>query len=312
MFYEVKLDSFPIITQYYTVVRNTVWQIADKDNILIIIEDGQCLINFESKEYTLKKNDVFFIPANHSYERHPCGNTLCTMKYIHFSYSKEFQQTEAKEIIAKLNDVKKIIDYEILRGEVMLSYPDTIYISNHTTISNFEKLLIFLNDINLFSNRRPLLCNLQSSITLCSILTMLSQINIEEISNNLNINKNSVIPSNLKKAIGYIVSHYSEQIKLESLASYCHVSKQQLIRYFKNSFNTTPINYITEYKLAKAKELLYYHQQLTIKEISAELGFENQRYFTRIFKQHFNETPTQYRNRTHNFDESKQLNTLQN
>ena len=36
---------------------------------------------------------------------------------------------------------------------------------------------------------------------------------------------------------------------------HCGVSKQQLIRYFKTYLNTTPNNYIMEFKTAKAKEV---------------------------------------------------------
>ena len=42
---------------------------------------------------------------------------------------------------------------------------------------------------------------------------------------------------------------------------------------------------------------------VTIKEIAAELGFDNQHYFSRVFMKKNGETPSQYRNRTVNFKE---------
>ena len=303
MFYELNLDSFPLITHYYTVIRNTVWEITDKDNILIIVNEGRCLITCDGSTFDLKSGDVFFIPANHSYIRRPFDNTLCTMTYIHFATKVEFEQIDVEKINKNLADAKKQLDLEILSGETRLSYPNTIYISNKTTIKNFDKLLNLSRDINLFSTRRQLLCNLQSSTALCNILLILSQQTIEALSIDPELRNSAVIPQKLRKAIGYITRHYSKQITLEELSNHCNVSKQQMIRYFKTFMNTTPIIYITDYKLARAKELLFNQPQLSIKEISAELGFDNQRYFSRVFTKHNNETPSEYRNRILHFSE---------
>ena len=279
------------------------WQITDKDNILIIIKDGKCKISCDGNSYDLKKGDVFFIPANHSYERQPIEEAFCTMTYIHFATQGVFNQIGIEEINKNLTETKKQLDFEILSGETNLSYPNTIYIRNKTSIKDFEKLLLFTRDINLFSSRRQILCNLQSSTALCNILLLMSEQTIESLLINPDLRKSTSIPAKLRKAIGYIARHYSEQITLDELAKYCNVSKQQLIRYFKNSLNTTPIIYITDYRLARAKELLFNQPQLSIKEISDELGFDNQRYFSRVFAKHNNETPSEYRKRTLNYSD---------
>ena len=88
MYYYHEINDFPLIKQFYSVTRNTVWTITDHDNILIFIIEGSCTISFGNEEYTLNPGDVFFIPANHSYTRRSIDNTLCTMYYIHFSFSK--------------------------------------------------------------------------------------------------------------------------------------------------------------------------------------------------------------------------------
>lgn len=79
MYYKFKLATLPKITNFYSVERNTVWQISDKDNILIIITDGMCEISFDTETFTAKIGDVVFIPANHSYCRRSINNTMCKM-----------------------------------------------------------------------------------------------------------------------------------------------------------------------------------------------------------------------------------------
>ena len=153
------------------------------------------------------------------------------------------------------------------------------------------------------SSGRKLMCNLQSCINLCTILSLISQTTIDSAAAWRNVHTESGVPQKLKKAVSYISRHYSEQISLTDLAAHCNVSKQQLIRYFKHYFGTTPISYINEYKLARAKELLFNSPNLLISEIASEIGFGTQYYFTKLFTKHTGETPSHYRYRTHNYKE---------
>ena len=103
MYYCFDLNVLPQIKDFYTVTRNTVWKIIDHNNILIFINDGSCLIDYENEKYTLKAGDIFFIPANHAYSRYPIDNQMCTMTYIHFSLSNELIQLELSEIVEKIS-----------------------------------------------------------------------------------------------------------------------------------------------------------------------------------------------------------------
>ena len=305
MYYCFDLIEFPQITQFYSVTRNTVWEITDHHNLLIFIREGRCLINYENKRYTLNSGDVFFIPANHSYCREPINNEMCTMTYIHFSLLNEPEQLEPNEIVDKISKSKIEIDNQILDGNFLLSNQSAIYLQSNYSLKNHETIFKQLDDILLISISRQLMCGLQSSIALSSILSSLSQHTIEDVSTNISLDSSSILPDNLKKAIRYIRNNYTEKISLEELSAYCNVSKQQLIRYFKAAFNKTPNAYITEYKITRAKKLLFNQPQLTIGNISDELGFNNQYYFTKTFSKTTGETPSHYRYRTTHYKEKK-------
>lgn len=305
MYYCFNLNNFPQITRFYSVVRNTVWEITERDNIVIYIQSGRCLISYENTEYELNSGDIFFIPANHSYKRYPVDNLLCTMTYIHFSIPNEVEQLELHEVAKKISDSKEEIDNRILDGAHVLWNQSSIYLKNKFSLTNHKECFRQLNDIRLISIKRQLMCGLQSSIILCGILSTLSQNTIEEISTEGYISTTPKVPDNLKKAIRYIRDHYTEQILLDDLTAHCNISKRQLIRYFNAAFNKTPIAYITEYKISRAKELLFKQPQLTIGEISDELGFDNQHYFTRVFIKITGETPSHYRQRTAYFSKKQ-------
>lgn len=297
MFYSFKLDRLPVIANHYSVIRDTVWQTSDEYHILLYIQEGACQIKFDNEIYTLKKGDIFFIPKNQEYKRTPLENKPCTMTYIHFDIDVDITSTDIKSLRTEIIETKNQLDLETLSGEKMLSYPNIIYMENQNTPKHPDKISNYINDIKLFSNNRQLTCNMQSSVNLCNILIAISSDTIIKLLTDSNIRNAPIIPTKLKKAINYIAQHYSEQINLDTLAGFCNISKQQLIRYFKTSLNTTPVKYITDYKISRAKDLLCNHSHLTIKEISAELGFENQHYFTRVFTKITGESPTNYKNK---------------
>lgn len=295
MYYSFELKELPEIDNFYTITRDTVWQISDKSNILIYVKSGSCKIILVEEEYTLNKGDVFYIPAECEYKRIPVDNTVCTMVYIHFSINSQIECEEFENLKEEILKYKEQLDNEILVGDLKLSYKNRIYIQNKNTIKDTEKIEEYIKGINMFSDKRQLMCNLQSSVSLCRLLLKLSSSAVETILKGNSLREVTIVHANLKKAISYIARHYKKPITLDDLAKYCNISKQQLIRYFKNSLNTTPIKYITEYKVFRAKEMLFTYPQLTVKEISEELGFDNQHYFSRIFMKTTGQTPTEFR-----------------
>ena len=305
MFYAFDLNMLPKIEKFYTVIRNTVWGITDSNHILITVTDGMCRIFCDGEEYTVNAGEAFYVPKGHYYERRPVNDSLCEMYYIHFSLYEEIMQYERFSLTDELIKIRSKIDIELQDGNINPSFPARIYIQSKTTFSDFEEIKKFLQGINLFSPTRQLMCALRSSINLSSILAIISQLTIDTVLTDTSIHADITIPPNLKRAIGYIARHCSEQITLNDLSKHCGVSKQQLIRYFKSSFNTTPIEYINNYKLARAKELLFNSPNLLISEIASELGFGSQYYFTKLFTKKLGETPSAYRYRVINYDKLK-------
>ncbi len=297
MHYKINLDKFPLITQCYSVTRNTVWQIADADHILIFIQEGSCAITYGNEEYILDPGDIFYIPRNHSYTRRSINGTMCTMTYVHFAIPTEAEHLNFSELRTSISEARISLDDAIFNNASVYSCHTELYLTNKTSLSNYSPIFQRLDSIQHFSSRHQLTSGLQSSINLCSILLSLSQNTIESVSSGNLLNSPDAVPANLKKAIQYIRGHYSQQLTLDELATHCNVSKQQMIRYFKSAFNTTPIVYITDYKIAKAKDLLFNYPHLSVKEISDELGFNNQHYFARVFIKTTGESPSEYRHR---------------
>jgi AraC-like DNA-binding protein len=98
----------------------------------------------------------------------------------------------------------------------------------------------------------------------------------------------------LKKVRKAIDSNIDNDIDLDALAGSFLLSKEYLREVFKKEYGVTPVRYIIQKKIEKAKVLLS-EKKSTIKEIAAVCGFEDEYYFSRMFKKMTGIAPIQYR-----------------
>ncbi|MBQ4526757.1 MAG: helix-turn-helix transcriptional regulator [Clostridia bacterium] len=91
----------------------------------------------------------------------------------------------------------------------------------------------------------------------------------------------------------YITENYNTKITLDNLCFLFAVNKTSLCRDFRQEFGITVLGYINSLKIREAKSLLrsgnYSHT-----EISEKLGFASIHYFSRMFKKHTGQSPSEY------------------
>lgn len=102
------------------------------------------------------------------------------------------------------------------------------------------------------------------------------------------------ISSTLKPAIEYIYKNKSENITVENMAKVCHISQSYFSRLFSKEMGDSFSNYISKLKINWAKELLE-ESDMSVSQISDELGFNEPGYFIKIFKKYEGVTPSVYR-----------------
>ena len=99
---------------------------------------------------------------------------------------------------------------------------------------------------------------------------------------------------NIKIVIDYIQENFQQDISVKEVADLLHFSETYFMRFFKKYTGKTCIDYINEYRLERAAELLR-SSDLSITEIAMQVGIHNISYFNRIFKKKIQLTPGQYR-----------------
>jgi len=98
----------------------------------------------------------------------------------------------------------------------------------------------------------------------------------------------------LREVVKYITEHYAEPLKVSQLAEMTYLSPRHFTRIFKEYFHTTPMNFITNCRLQRAR-LLLAEKNYSITQVANECGFSDSNYFARQFKKAFGVSPSEYR-----------------
>lgn len=96
------------------------------------------------------------------------------------------------------------------------------------------------------------------------------------------------------RATAYIETHYAEHITLETMADLVNLNPIYFSNLFKREVGKSFTEYLTEYRMKKAKELLR-GSDMNINEIADALGYSDARYFSKVFKKEIGIKPTDYR-----------------
>ena len=98
----------------------------------------------------------------------------------------------------------------------------------------------------------------------------------------------------MHKAFAYIRIHYAEKISLEDVAREVYLSPSYFSKVFKEEQGCTFREYLTSYRIEKSKSLLI-DKSNRIADISVMVGFEDQSYFTKVFKRIVGISPNKFR-----------------
>lgn len=92
----------------------------------------------------------------------------------------------------------------------------------------------------------------------------------------------------------YIDNHYFEDIKISLFAEKYYLSREYLMKLFKQQFGVGIHEYVQKVRMDKAKQLLD-DPSLKIQDISAMLGYKDKNYFSKAFRNYYSVSPTEYR-----------------
>jgi two-component system, response regulator YesN len=102
----------------------------------------------------------------------------------------------------------------------------------------------------------------------------------------------------LDKALSYIHEHFTQEMTLQNVADHIHISRNYFSILFKRFMDVNFIDYVIRLRINKAKELLG-HTSLKVYEVAGESGFNDVKYFSKLFKKVTGLSPGDYRTEHH-------------
>lgn len=100
----------------------------------------------------------------------------------------------------------------------------------------------------------------------------------------------------IRRTIAYMVQHLNQPLQVSTLAAQASISTSHYFALFKRQTGTAPIDYFIRLRMNHARELLD-STRSSIKEIAAEMGYDDPFYFSRVFKSVHQVAPAEYRRR---------------
>lgn len=97
----------------------------------------------------------------------------------------------------------------------------------------------------------------------------------------------------LAAAVEYAKQRLHESLTVSDLAAVAYMSEPTFYRYFRNEFGQTPLAFLTEQRVRRARRLLT-DARRTVSDVALAVGFSSPSHFIRVFRRHTGQTPKQY------------------
>ena len=99
-----------------------------------------------------------------------------------------------------------------------------------------------------------------------------------------------------KRMLAFIQAHYADDLTIDAIAASASISRSECFRCFKRAINKKPIEYLTEYRVERAVDMLL-NTSLSITDICFKCGFSSPSYFGKVFRGLTGLPPRSYRQR---------------
>lgn len=259
------------------------------DYELMYVMDGEVDICYNGIMHHLKKSDIFYFrPFDKNYmivDYRKNFRTHC----IHFDWIKldeKYDFTAEEFYMQSVLSPDHMEKLHILKNRPC-NEPVDFHIPTHITGLSYEKYsTLFSKCYFQFINS-----SVYSHLKLNSLFTEIIAEIYADISNG---DDGNFMHPKIKYAIQYIKNNFSSALTAPMLAEMFGLSPKYFGSLFKKSTGMSVAEFILELRIYAAKEMLR-GTNMSIAEISEQIGFDNSFYFSKCFKDKENLSPTQYR-----------------
>lgn len=252
------------------------------DYEIIIVNKGTIYIQQNDIKYAAKEGDMILFTPGSIQKGYDYSSKGTNFYWLHFSCLSEYTMVSKSDAINEIFLYNNNPYYSGLCNSILIPM-----FSNNLNLDRVN--VLFRQLLHLSQSKYYTKQNVNYILT-----SLLIEITEQVISNFRFIEKEDV-NNKISEITQWINIHIKNNISLKDVAYEFNFSKEYLARYFKKKMGMSMQEYINYLRISEAKQLLC-KSDLKIKEISASLGFVDDKYFLKLFKKYENMTPKQYKN----------------
>jgi len=179
-------------------------------------------------------------------------------------------------------------EYEDIFSNIKLSFDESLQALNYKLYENNGGIFLFSDykdhPNSEFSREYTLINNVKETLPIADF----------QMASGLKTLKPSKHDKIIKACEKYVSEHYMDDIPLDSIAEMFRFNSSYFSSYFKNNTGINFSDYLQSIRMQKAEELLKSHD-LKVYEVAKSVGYQNVKYFNKVFKKEYGVSPDEYR-----------------
>ncbi len=256
------------------------------DYEIIFVTKGRIIVETNNEKYFVNENQFHIMSPNIKHTRYFNKDESCDYFNIHLDF---FYDQYMPDFSAKIVYTEYITPIELTKRQQKRtpSFANVITcVSPEKTTKLFETLFSKYKNTKIIYKQillKSICLKIIHEIILSCDKTNISLFNVKTGKYNDLVNK----------FIDYVENNYKLEITPQNFIKDKGLSLGHFIKIFKQEKILTPNEYIIEYRLSLAKELLKSGRYF-VYEVSEMVGYENEFYFSRLFKKREGCSPAEY------------------
>lgn len=243
---------------------------------VMYVISGTCVVETEDGRHEMRKGEFIFLDSNVPHRLIVTKGNPCRMLNLEFV----FQKSELNEGFPSMRT--------LISGSPELQR----FLSQQATYS------IYKDPSEIYQILRSLITELDDTtresewtvqLLLAQLLIRLAKLLGKEVTEP----KQQQI-AYVQEALEYMHQHYDYEMKVEDIAAAVNVHPGYLHRIFKQQIGRTPVQYLTDFRMEKAKMLLE-NTSIPVSDIADYVGLNSRQYFSSLFKKYTGRTPLEHR-----------------
>lgn len=245
--------------------------------------------------YTLQTGDLLLLHPNIAHKGYKVTESDACFYWLHFQGDEPFSH-------AQMSDMNNLLQIG--------TWVQKIYLPEYMRIIEPERLIILFNQLLDLSKSSNYYVASQDYMTTTLLIEIAHQFLKQSVTKDNALSRSVIdhmtptdasLTDNFSKILEWTRIHLHENISLTRLSNEFNYSREYISRYFRQKTGMTYIEYIHRLRINQGKILLSEGKH-SVKEIAFLLGFNDEKYFIRLFKKYEKMSPNKYRQafyRTH-------------